>query len=505
MQLYTLPQDLLTDILELLSWTDKYQCSLVNHELYYSTIPILYKHISISANLNKLPCLLDRLSGTIIDSGRSNVDDNITYGNYVKSIYAEGFISPADVLALAKHCPNLTTFKTGIDGLNPSYDIDADWLGNIYEYCPNLTHLTLKGGKLSSNLFNERSIGLCEQLVSLNLLSARHIKARFFSTSLRFPNLRELTMGIVHPREDILALRNLLSASSTTLTALAIRWYAHDPYPEDLTPILLDCPNLERLAIQWFGASPNINNFPSSVTDIQLLGGAITDCRQMIDTLQRTTSLKRLSISRLPFTIEELESILRANSRTLEALAFYDNSKLSLTESNLEACTRLKCLELQYFDREKGGGKVGRIINKLFRNQLETLIGAYDEPCFWDSQWTNVKYLKVSMKRRHTTTKAGIQRLATAFPNVEYMEILYHDRENITAEEWKHLFSQFHRLKGIDLQNMEGNYKSIFFRSQYYKSLKRSYTEWCDNAANTVIQQDFCYPTRWLLDYHNLQ
>ncbi|CAO3677209.1 unnamed protein product [Umbelopsis ramanniana] len=293
-------------------------------------------------------------------------------------------------------------------------------------------------------------------------------------------------MGIVHPREDILALRNLLSASSTTLTTLAIRWYAHDPYPEDLTPILLDCPNLERLAIQWFGAFPNINNFPSSVTDIQLLGGAITDCRQMIDTLQRTTSLKRLSISRLPFTIEELESILRANSQTLEALAFYDNSKLSLTESNLEACTRLKCLELQYFDREKGGG-------------------AYDEPCFWDSQWTNVKYLKVSMKRRHTTTKAGIQRLATAFPNVEYMEILYHDRGNITAEEWKHLFSQFHRLKGIDLQNMEGNYKSIFFRSQYYKSLKRSYTEWCDNAANTVIQQDFCYPTRWLLDYHNLQ
>jgi hypothetical protein len=331
------------------------------------------------------------------------------------------------------------------------------------------------------------------------------MKARFFSTSLRFPKLRELTMGIVHPREDILALRNLLSASSTTLTTLAIRWYAHDPYPEDLTPYLLDCPNLERIAIQWFGASPNINNFPSSVTDIQLLGGAITDCRQMIDTLQRTTSLKRLSMSRLPFTIEELESILRANSQTLEALAFYDNSKLSLTESNLEACTRLKCLELQYFDREKGGGKVGRIINKLFRNQLETLIGAYDEPCFWDSQWTNVKYLKVSMKRRHTTTKGGLQRLTTAFPNVEYMEILYHDRENITAEEWKRLFSQFHRLKGIDLQNMEGNYKSSFFRSQYYKSLKRSYTEWRDKAVNTVISQDFSYPTRWLLDYHNLQ
>jgi hypothetical protein len=210
-------------------------------------------------------------------------------------------------------------------------------------------------------------------------------------------------------------------------------------------------------------------------------------------------------MSRLPFTIEELESILRANSQTLEALAFYDNSKLSLTESNLEACTRLKCLELQYFDREKGGGKVGRIINKLFRNQLETLIGAYDEPCFWDSQWTNVKYLKVSMKRRHTTTKGGLQRLTTAFPNVEYMEILYHDRENITAEEWKRLFSQFHRLKGIDLQNMEGNYKSSFFRSQYYKSLKRSYTEWRDKAVNTVISQDFSYPTRWLLDYHNLQ
>ncbi|KAI9287057.1 hypothetical protein BC943DRAFT_320595 [Umbelopsis sp. AD052] len=504
MQLYTLPQDLLTDILDLLSWTDKYQVSLVNRELYYRTIPIIYEHINVSPNLNKLPCLLDRLSGTIIDPGRSNHDDKATYGTYVKTIYASGYITPADVLAMVKHCSNLITFKTGVDGLNPSYEIDSDWLANIYECCPYLTHLSLKGGKLSSNLFTGRTFGLCEQLVSLNLLSTRYMKIPYLSTSLRFPKLRELTMGIGYPREDLLSLHSILSTSSITLTTLAIRWYVSDPYPENLTPLLLDCPNLERLALQWFGASPNINSIPSSVTDIQLLGGAITDCRQVIDALQQTSSLKRLSISKLPFSVEELESILRVNWHTLEALTFHDNSKLSLTESNLEACKNLKSLELQHFDREKGGGKVGRIINKLFRNQLETLVGAYDEPCFWDTQWTNVKYLKVNMKRRHTTTKAGIQRLTTAFPNVEYMEIYYYDRGNITADEWRHLLSQFHRLQGIYLQNAEGNYQSTFYGSQYYKSLKKLYAEWHDNAANSVHGLDFCYPTRWLLDNSNL-
>ncbi|KAI8581884.1 hypothetical protein K450DRAFT_229704 [Umbelopsis ramanniana AG] len=397
-----------------------------------------------------------------------------------------------------------TFMQTGVDGLNPNYEIDSDWLAKIYKCCPYLTHLSLKGGKLSFNLFTERTFGLCEQLVSLNLLSARYMKTPYLSTLLRFPKLRELTIGIEYPGEDLLSLRNLLSTSSITLTTLAIRWYVPDPYPEDLTPLLLNCPNLERLALQWFGASPNINSIPSSVTDIQLLGGAITDCRQIIDALQHTSSLKRLSISKLPCSIEELESILRVNRHTLEALTFHDNSKLSLTESNLEVCKNLKCLELQHFDREKGGGKVGRIINKLFRDQLETLVGAYDEPCFWDSQWTNVKYLKVSMKPRHTTTKAGIQRLTTAFPNVEYMEIHYHDRGNITADEWRHTFSQFHGLKGIYLQNAEGNYESTFYNSQYYTSLKGAYTEWHDNAANTV-NAHFCYPTCWLLDYHNLQ
>lgn len=503
-KLQDLPGELLSKIFAHLSRIDKCKCLYVSRAFNRRAIPFVYDHLYIRdfPNLAACEALLTNTALNRDDPNRQSEYSNRNYGQYITSIKLCPTASPEQLLSIARHCPDLVEFEMGQYGLNPSYPIDDDFLVRLQQYCPKLRHIDFHGSKLCLDVLNDRTQELCRQLVSLNLVRCQQLSN--ISSSLAFSSLTKLTFQ-VRTHQEVELLHKLMSTARNTITTLGLCWLAvliADEPINDISQLLLDCPNLKTLALEWkWDNAFTATRFPPHLDHLQLIGAPHNSPDHIMEALLKVSNLKRLYIQYFKIPEDQLKKILDANSDTLEALTYYMFSEEPVNESCLRSCKNLKSLSINPIKPEKGDGKLGKFISRNYRCQLETLYYAYDEPCFWSAKWPNVKCLMAKMKRRHTTTKAGIERLANAFPNVEYLQILYHDKGNVSAEEWKELISRFQHLKGLHLQNSYISFANEFYTSPYCKSLACAYEEWESRPKDV---SNFVYPTQCLLAYDSL-
>lgn len=453
---------------------------------HQAATPYMYRRLILD-NLSKYKRCLELFRQTEMNFNNENVTNEYSardYGQYVTAIVMEPPVVPNLMKELARHCPNLESFATSISVSYVNFlvqdpklncGVDADWLTTVYEQCPKLQHVNLQVSETPCSLLTSRQI--CSQLVSLNLLYS--YKRLDIPSSLSFSNLRDLRYQL-HSESDIAILGDILSTASN-LHTLAISWSKFTSYhefePPDITEMLNTCVNLEKVSLEWSDARQFcLSRFPSQISEIQLYGSCHTTGDFLTHALTQELHLKRLFIYCTNFSPSHIRAILSANAASLEGLAYYEPSPYSLSESLVRLCKNLKCLQTFKFQPQKGGGKVGDAVSKTLRHQLETLVGAYDEPCFWDKQWPQIRHLKVNMKKRHTHTKAGIQRLIHAFPNVEYLSIVHYDKDIITVGEWQNLIAFFPGLKGLQIKNWQTGHDIIHDTLQY-KSLSAAYDE----------------------------
>lgn len=499
-KLCELPGELLGKIFANLPRVDRYQCLYVNRSFNLSATPFAYEHLYIF-DLSAQALCLELFTKTALnrkDKGRQSEYSKRDYCQYVRSIKWCTAISCEDVLALARHCPNLEAFETGTFGLHSSCIVDDDWLENLYRSCPKLKHVDFHRGRFSPNALNDHTYELCRQLVSLNFACCLQIAD--LSPSLSLSNLSQLIFEVRTPH-SIQQLRSFVTNARNSITTLAIRWYVSlgpADRDSDITQLLLDCPNLKTLALEWAWLDPCIiTRFPTKINNLQLIARTFSGTDHLMDALLQTSNLQQLHIFYFDIPEDHLRIILNANGETLKAFTYIKPAIEPVTESCLQACKNLKSLHISPIRPEKGGGKLGKFISKRFRDQLESFAHAYDEPCFWGHQWPNVKSLTVSMKRRHTTTKAGVERLIKAFPNVEYLKIECYDKGIISFEEWKHFISQFRHLKGIFLPGLSFSHS----RELYFKGLRCVYEEW---ATDPHGLSEYCYPAEKLISFSSL-
>ncbi|CAM0142725.1 hypothetical protein VKS41_002715 [Umbelopsis sp. WA50703] len=502
-QISDLPNELLDSIFSHLSWPDKLQCTYVSKAWHQAATPYMYRRLILDNSFKYKQCL-ELFRQTEINRSSpdgTNEYSSRDYGQYVTSIVMEPPVGPNLMMELARHCPNTESFaiSKSVSYLNfllqdqkLNCGVDDDWLLKVYEQCPKLKHVNLQASEAPCSLLDGRHIS--DKLVSLNLLYCS--KRLDIPTSLSFSNLRELRYQ-VHSELDIAILGGIMSTASN-LHTLAISWskssLEHESEPPDITEMLDNCVNLERLSLEW-GISRQfcISRFPSQISEIQLYGSCNTTGDFLTHALTQELHLKRLFIYCTNFSSSHIRAILAANADSLEGLAYYEPAPYSLSESLVRLCRNLKCLQTFKFQPQKGGGKVGEAVSKIYRYQLETLVGAYDEPCFWGTQWPMIRHLKVNMKKRHTHTKAGIRRLVNAFPNVEYLSIVHYDKGIITVEEWQDLIALFPDLKGLQIKNWQTGH-DIIHDTLYYKSLNAAYNECMEKLESRSLYGDPIIP-----------
>ncbi|KAG2182347.1 hypothetical protein INT43_007277 [Umbelopsis isabellina] len=453
---------------------------------HQAATPYMYRRLILD-NLSKYKRCLELFRQTEINRNNENTNNEYStrdYGQYVTAIVMEPPVVPNFMKELARHCPNTESFAISISvsylnfllqDTKLNFGVDDDWLITVYEQCPKLQHVNLQVSETPCGLLASRQF--CSQLVSLNLLYSS--KRLDIPSSLSFSNLRELRYQ-VHSESDTAILGGILSTASNLYT-LAIAWskttFDLAFEPPDITEMLNTCVNLEKVSLEWSDSRHFcISRFPSQISEIQLYGSCHTTGDFLTHALTEGLHLKRLFIYCTNFSPSHIHAILSANADSLEGLAYYEPRLYSLSESLVRLCRNLKCLQTFKFQPQKGGGKVGDAVSKILRHQLETLVGAYDEPCFWDKEWPQIRHLKVNMKKRHTHTKAGIQRLVRAFPNVEYLSIVHYDKDIISIEEWQNLIALFPCLKGLQVKNWQTGHDIIHDTLQY-KSLSAAYDE----------------------------
>lgn len=490
--LLELPQELLENVFGYLSPADKRQCMYINGTMHLYGTRSVYQHIRIPST-KVLDLFIDLFRNASLNCGKTSRD----YGQYVTKVKVLSSIAPENVLALVRYYPNLVDLTVSSDR-NANSD-DNIWPVELQKCCPKLQRLDCLGHHLPFKALDDGTQDLCKQLVSLGLIGSGHLST--ISPSLYFPNLSEIKFG-VHKPHHVQQLRSVVGRACSTLITLGICWTANthgsNNGDNDITQLLLDCPHLSTLALEWDGCDLfQLTRFPDSLSELQLLCSIFSDMTNMTDALLQTSNIKRLHFEQLPISLAEVQAIHYANKETLEAFTYSMCNYPNLTESCLAHCMALRSLSLRPIVPEKEGGVVGRLINSLFREQLESLDNVYDEPCFYETQWSNIKALTITMKTR-SALQSRIQRLAIAFPNVEYLKIESDDKQHVTVDDWNHLIPHFQHLKGLHLRNKQAGSINEVYSSAYYQNLKCAYEVWEDDQQRN---SNFCCVTQPLISY----
>lgn len=428
-----LPHELLINIFVQLGRKDHFNCMFVNKN-WCNVIGayIIYRHVCLfrEKDLDRFLTLLEQTSLNRRYPQRQSFYSRMDYGSLVRSINIPWNTSSRIALdgsklkRLATHCNNIESIS-----LNDHWNLNDDQVIEVYQRCPRLRHLDLRGAFYTTveSLLKKSTTHLCNQLKSLDV---RHTYD-FWSSKLDvcLPSLTELRIDL-SSESDFVRLRNLLSHCSESLRILVIACKSQDCGSgfDYLNQALRDLPNLTKLAlsgsrkttVQDIHIAPKINNL--EICELKI--------PELAEKLSALTNLRRLVLWNCKISSGNINTILFRNRNTMETFMHTENSSPVLQFADIAApidissCTNLRCVLAALNDINSNT----KWISDAYRNQLEHLYitmnvkGDYLLDEWWtqiaESPWPNIKsviFSGILLPERY------VRGLPAIFPNIEYI------------------------------------------------------------------------------------
>lgn len=490
------PHELLTKIFARLNNIDRVTCLYVNRNWgYVVSAYFLYRNLRL-ANTGSLDMCLDMLDqkAKINRTDRQSSQlQNRDYGSFVKSVDlsydgSTMVLSKHSLKRLASHCHNLEILK-----LRNSHDVRDDWVTQMLDVCPYVTQLNLSGcGFVTSRILEHpKYANIRLKLQSLNTIFCYQFLGP--QSNITLPSLTDLRLQVMN-QAGFEAVRKLVHSCAKSLKSLAILWrYRRDiesiPISTNIDDILGESTNLQKLWLDCqTGEKVEIRRFPRTLTELHLY--CLCSSRT-VEAMQDLASLKRIFVNYTFISQASLQMILQKNGNALEALGYNEGSGRPLTRSCLLPCVHLRSLQTHLGMNLE----LAKVLVELYRDTLEHLTNKWEGHTYLPSAfkpinglwelltqvpWVKIKSLDIV---NAVVTRATLEKLPEAFPNVEYLGFIVSLEEDLSPDEWISYFSKFPYLKGIGLrQDLRLPFLvSDFWTGAFLRRYQSVYQDWSMN------------------------